>query len=119
MSICYPACGCDCRALSEDTLPKSARCCAQSLRALSPRRTGHTYACVPVSHLLKPLRRCAQPLLSKHEATIDRHLAEMRTTATDFASLHFNKCGPTRCQSDNLASALVDRQSAVVLLLVG
>ncbi|KAK9831985.1 hypothetical protein WJX81_006350 [Elliptochloris bilobata] len=32
-----------------------------------------------------------QPLLSKHEATIDRHLAEMRTTVADFASVYFYK----------------------------
>ena len=49
--------------------------------------------CVPGTPLPEPCHLCAQPLLSKHEATIDRHLAEMRTTATDFASLHFNKCG--------------------------
>lgn len=56
-----------------------------------------------------------QPLLAKHEATIDRHLAEMRTTATDFASLHFNKCGPTHWPCDNLQrEALVDKQSVVV-----
>jgi hypothetical protein len=66
-------------------------CCSRALHdSLAP---GHHPSAPAARAALTLWARCAQPLLSKHEATIDRHLSELRTTVADFASTYFNRRG--------------------------
>jgi len=69
------------------------RCCSRALRGSLASGRRPESACR--SCCADAAARCAQPLLSKHEATIDRHLSELRTTVADFASTYFNRrAGP-------------------------